>query len=87
MKVDHGEPPNPFGRHVKCSKFYPNLLKNEVAKKAWKYVYFTCFGTEKYVPCTEMYVPGTGYTLGYVQSTYFVRVLCVFCTYFGVRLG
>ena len=56
------------------------------AKKPRKYVLCTGFGTEKYAPFTDFYAPGTGYTLGYVQNTYFVRTLYVLFTYFGVRL-
>lgn len=56
-------------------------------KKPWKYVLFTCFCTGKYAPCTGKYAPGTGYTLGYVQNTYFLRTLDVLFTYFGVRLN
>lgn len=71
---------------LKSSKTVKKLHWMVIAKNPWKYVFCTGFCTEKYVLCTQKHVPGTGYTLGYVQNTYFVRVLCVFCMYFGVRV-
>lgn len=66
----------------KTLKKWPIL---EHPKKPWKYVLFTCFLTGNHVPFTDKHVPCTGYTLGYAQSTYFVRTLDVLCTYSGVR--
>lgn len=62
-------------------------IKSKHDEKPWKYVLCTCFVTGKHAPFTGKYVPITGYTLGYVQNTYLVRILDVLWTYFGVRLA